>query len=99
MAATFEGARPDGLEGNELSIGFPADRTFNKRKAESPERREVLVTAIHVVTGKMLRPTYDLLDEDAEEPADEAPAGQADGVTEEEALRRLKSEFDAEEVS
>ncbi|HWC08262.1 MAG TPA: hypothetical protein VG458_04355, partial [Solirubrobacterales bacterium] len=99
LAATFEGARPDGLDGDELSIGFPPDRTFNKRKAESPERREVLVTAIHVVTGRMLRPTYDLLDENAEPAADAAPADQADGVDEEELLRRLKSEFDAEEVS
>jgi DNA polymerase III subunit gamma/tau len=99
LAATFEGARPDGLDGDELSIGFPPDLSFNKRKAESPERREVLITAIHVVTGKMLRPTYDFLDEDAEPAADAAPAGQADGVDEDEALRRLKSEFDAEEVS
>ena len=98
LAATFEGARPDGLEGDELSIGFPADRNFNKRKAESPERREVLITAIHVVTGHMLRPTYDLLDEDAEEPPAADAAG-TDGVDEDEALRRLKSEFDAEEVS
>ena len=98
LAATFEGARPDGLEGDELSIGFPGDRTFNKRKAESPERREVLVTAIHVVTGHMLRPTYDLLDEDAPEPRAPDAAG-TDGVDEDEALRRLKSEFDAEEVS
>jgi len=98
LAATFEGARPDGLEGDELSIGFPADLSFNKRKAESPERREVLVTAIHAVTGRMLKPTYDFLDEDAE-PVAEVPAAEADGVDEDEALRRLKSEFDAEEVS
>lgn len=98
LAATFEGARPDGLDGDQLSIGFPPDRTFNKRKAESPERREVLVTAIHAITGKMLRPTYDLLDEDAEEP-EPAGAAKPDGVDEEELLRRLKSEFDAEEVS
>jgi hypothetical protein len=59
----------------------------------------VLVTAIHVVTGHMLRPSYDLLDEDAEPELADAPAGQADGVDEDEALARLKSEFDAEEVS
>ncbi len=99
LAATFEGARPDGLDGDELSIGFPADRTFNKRKAESPERREVLITAIHAVTGKMLRPTYDLLDEDAPPEAPPADAAKPDGVDEQELLRRLNSEFDAEEVS
>ncbi len=98
LAATFEGARPDGLEGEELSIGFPAELGFNKRKAEGPERREALVAALQDVTGHALRPTYDFLDEDAPSPRP-ADAGPADGVDEEEALRRLKSEFDAEEVS
>jgi hypothetical protein len=98
LAATFEGARPDGLDGEDLSIGVPPDRAFNKRKAEGPDRREALIAALRDVTGHSLRPTYDFLDEDAEPPAD-APAGEAAGVTEEEALERLKSEFDAEEVS
>jgi hypothetical protein len=97
LAATFEGVQPDGLEGEELSIGFPRDKTFNKRKAESPERREALIEALKEVTGHELRPTYDLLDEEAE-PQDE-DAGKADGVDEQELLERLKSEFDAEEVS
>ncbi len=98
LAATFEGARPDGLDGDELSIGFPPDLGFNKRKAEGPDRREALVAALKDVTGHTLRPTYDFLDEDAAPPAPE-PAGQAAGVDEDEALERLKSEFDAEEVS
>jgi DNA polymerase III subunit gamma/tau len=100
LAATFDGARPDGLEGDELSIGFPADRTFNKKKAEAPDRREALIAALKDVTGQAFRPTYDLLGEGAEPaPAAEESAAQADGVDEEELLRRLKSEFDAEEVS
>ncbi|MBK5218232.1 MAG: DNA polymerase III subunit gamma/tau [Thermoleophilia bacterium] len=99
LAATFEGVRPDGLEGDELSIGFPPDKTFNKRKAEAPERREALIAALVAVTGHTLRPTYDLLDGEAPEPQTGEDAGKADGVSEEELLRRLKSEFDAEEVS
>jgi hypothetical protein len=100
LAATFEGVQPDGLDGEELSIGFPRDKTFNKRKAESPERREALMAALKDVTGHELRPTFDLLEESAEPEAEEAPAaGQADGVDEQELLERLKSEFDAEEVS
>ncbi len=98
LAATFEGARPDGLDGDDLSIGFPPDRAFNKRKAEGPDRREALIAALKDVTGHGLRPTYDFLDEDAAPPEPEG-AGRAAGVTEEEALERLKSEFDAEEVS
>lgn len=99
LAATFEGVRPDGLEGEELSIGFPPDKTFNKRKAEAPERRDALIAALVAVTGQTLRPTYDLLDGEAPEPEADEDAGKADGVDEEELLRRLKSEFDAEEVS
>ncbi|MGE0066970.1 MAG: DNA polymerase III subunit gamma/tau [Solirubrobacterales bacterium] len=105
LAATFEGVRPDGLEGDTLSIGFPPDKTFNKRKAEGPERREALVAALVAVTGKTLRPTYDLLDAEVDESSPAEPgaggadAGRTDGVDEEELLRRLKSEFDAEEVS
>ncbi len=99
LAATFEGVRPDGLEGEELSIGFPPDKTFNKRKAEAPERREALIAALVAVTGQTLRPTYDLLDGEAPEPEAGEDADKADGVDEEELLRRLKSEFDAEEVS
>jgi DNA polymerase-3 subunit gamma/tau len=99
LAATFDGARPDGLEGDQLSIGFPADRNFNKRKAESPERREALVAALLEVTGQTLRPTYDLLAAEAEPPAADGATEKADGVDEQELLQRLKSEFDAEEVS
>ncbi len=98
LAATFDGVRPDGLEGEELSIGFPPDKTFNKRKAEAPDRREALIAALREVTGRALRPTYDVLDGETPEPVG-GDAGKADGVDEEELLRRLKSEFDAEEVS
>jgi len=38
LAATFEGARPVGMGEGGPEIGFPADASFNKRKAESPER-------------------------------------------------------------
>jgi DNA polymerase III subunit gamma/tau len=99
LAATFEGARPVALDEGGLSIGFPADKTFNKKKAEAPERREAVGAAFESVSGQALRPTYVLLEdgEPAEgEPAPPAKAG--DDVNEEELLARLKSEFDAEEV-
>lgn len=96
LAATFEGARPVSLDDDGLKIGFPADKTFNKRKAESPERREALAAAFVAVAGQELRPTYVLLDEESAEPAAEAEAGAADHN---ELVERLKSEFNAEEVS
>ena len=101
LAATFEGARPVEFGEEGLKIGFPADKTFNKRKAESPERREAVAAAFEAVAGKALKPSYVLLDGE-EEPAaqpDGEPAAKGEGFDEEELLERLKSEFDAEEVS
>ena len=101
LAATFEGARPVEFGEEGLKVGFPADKTFNKRKAESPERREAVAAAFEAVAGQALKPSYVLLDGE-EEPAPQ-PEGEAeakgDGVDEDELLERLKSEFDAEEVS
>jgi DNA polymerase-3 subunit gamma/tau len=96
LAATFEGAKPIGLDGDALGIGFPADSTFNKRKAEAPEKRDQLAEALEAVLGARLRPVYVSLDGDA----DSGAGAKAPEELDEEALvERLKSEFDAEEVS
>jgi DNA polymerase III subunit gamma/tau len=102
LAATFEGAYPVAFDADGLQIGFPPDKTFNKRKAESPERRDAVAAAFEVVAGQALRPSYVLLEAAAEVPVDEAapaPAAADEKMDEEELLARLKSEFDAEEVS
>jgi DNA polymerase III subunit gamma/tau len=96
LAATFDGARPVSYDDSGLQIGFPAEMTFNKKKADSPERRDTLAAAFAAVTGVGLRPTFVLLDGDA--PPD-TPAPGSEEIDEEELLERLKSEFDAEEVS
>ena len=96
LAATFEGARPVRFGDEGLQIGFPPDMTFNKRKADSPERRDTVAAAFAAVTGQGLRPSYVLLDGEA--PPD-TPAPGSEEIDEEELLERLKSEFDAEEVS
>jgi DNA polymerase-3 subunit gamma/tau len=97
LAATFEGARPTSFDGAGLQIGFPAEMTFNKKKADSPERRDTLAAAFAAVTGVGLRPTYVILTE--EEAPPDTPAPGSEEIDEEELLERLKSEFDAEEVS
>ncbi|MEX2105292.1 MAG: DNA polymerase III subunit gamma/tau, partial [Solirubrobacterales bacterium] len=102
LAAFFEEARPAGFEAAEMvvEVSFPASATFNKRKAETPENRERVAEALQAVTGQSLKPTYVLLDgEDPGQEASEAPAAKDDDLDEEELLERLKSEFDAEEVS
>jgi DNA polymerase-3 subunit gamma/tau len=98
LAATFEGARPTSFDGAGLQIGFPAEMTFNKKKADSPERRDTLAAAFAAVTGVGLRPAYVLLSEDEAPAPPDTPAPGSDEVDEEELLERLKSEFDAEEV-
>ena len=101
LAATFEGARPVELDDGGLKVGFPADKTFNKRKAESPERREAVAAAFESVIGQSLRPAYVLLEEEAVEEAEAEsgdPPPEAGGVDHEALVERLKSEFDAEEV-
>jgi hypothetical protein len=103
LAAFFEEARPVGFDdaGSTVEIAFPAGASFNKRKAEAPEQRERVAEALKAVTGEDIKPTYVILDAEETAAGDEQPATAAadDGVDEEELLRRLKSEFDAEEVS
>jgi hypothetical protein len=103
LAAFFEEARPVGFDdaGSVVEIAFPASATFNKRKAETPEQRERVAEALKAVTGESLTPTYVLLDGEESSPQEPAaPAAAADDVVDEqELLERLKSEFDAEEVS
>jgi DNA polymerase-3 subunit gamma/tau len=94
LAATFEGARPVAMDGDELKIGFPADSTFNKRKAEAPDKREQFAAAIEAVAGTRLRPVYVLFD-GVGAGAEPEPSGDVDHDA---LVEKLKSEFNAEEV-
>ncbi len=94
LAATFDGARPVGFEDGTLTVGFPPDLNFNKRKAESPERRDAVAAAFEVVVGTALKPVYATLEE-GEAPPDTAAPGTVD---EDAILEQLKSTFNAEEV-
>jgi len=97
LAAFFEGARPIAVDTGAatVTIGFPVGAGFNKRKAEAPEQRERVAESLQAVTSHRLRPVYVLLDGDSEEGSDEEDQGADEG----DLLERLKSEFDAEEVS
>jgi DNA polymerase-3 subunit gamma/tau len=103
LAATFDGARPTSFDDEGLTIGFPPDQPFNKRKAESPDRRQALIDAFTAVTGEGVSPRYVLLEEDDAGPVEAAapPDTPAPGekVDEDELLDRIMSEFDAKEVN
>jgi hypothetical protein len=94
LAATFDGARPVGVGEGALTIGFPAELTFNKRKAEAKDKREQMTEALLAVAGAELRPVYVLLDGDAEPEAGES----GEDMGHEALVEKLKSEFNAEEV-
>jgi hypothetical protein len=96
LAVCLDGTRPVSFSDEGLQVGFPPEMTFNKKKADSPDRRDTVAAAFAAVTGTGLRPAYVLLDGEA--PPD-TPAPGSDEVDEEQLLERLKSEFDAEEVS
>jgi hypothetical protein len=97
LAAIFEGARPVAFDAQErtLKIGFPAASTFNKRKAEAPDKRELVVKALNTVAGENLRPVYVLLDGEGGAES----SGAAEEIDEDALVERLKNEFNAEEVS
>jgi DNA polymerase-3 subunit gamma/tau len=95
LAATFEGARPVAADEDGPRIGFPADRTFNKKKAEAPERREAVAAAFAAVVGRPLKPSYVTLEGEA--PPD-VPAPGREEIDEDEIVEKVKSEFGAEEV-
>jgi DNA polymerase-3 subunit gamma/tau len=104
LAATFDGARPTGFDEEGLTIGFPPDQPFNKRKAESPDRRQALIDAFVAVTGEAMAPRYVLLEEGDTPPPPAAappdtPAPGSGEIDEDELLDRLISEFDAKEVN
>ncbi|HET8954784.1 MAG TPA: DNA polymerase III subunit gamma/tau [Solirubrobacterales bacterium] len=96
LAGALEGARPVSFGEAGLEVGFPPDMTFLKRNADSPEKRDTVAAAMAAVTGVGLRPTYVLLEGEA--PPD-TPAPGSEGIDEDRVLEKLKSEFDAEEVS
>jgi DNA polymerase III subunit gamma/tau len=97
LAATFEGARPVGFDagGHSVTVGFPADHTFNKRKAEAPDKREQMAAALETVLGEKLRPAYTVLDGEEASPQVDVAEGEVDH---EALVQKVKSEFDAEEV-
>ncbi len=97
LAATFEGARPVSLDEEGLKVGFPADSTFNKRKAEAPDKRELMADALEDVLGERMRPAYVLLDGESEDPGP-VPDGGEDQLDHDAFAEKLKSEFNAEEV-
>jgi DNA polymerase III subunit gamma/tau len=88
IGAALAAARPVGLEGSRLTVAFPTDASFVKKKAEG--NRELVQRALRGLTGQSLTVVYELRE-------DAAPGGPV-LLGEEELIERLRAEFAAEEV-
>jgi DNA polymerase-3 subunit gamma/tau len=91
LASVLADARPVSLTEEDVTLAFPSDRAFYKRKAEQDDNRRTTAEALRAVIGTTLRLRYELRD-DADLPA------AADGLSQEELVKRLVEEFDAQEV-
>ncbi len=88
LGAAIGAAQPSALDGDRLTIAFPADAAFVKKKAEA--NREVLATAVRGLTGQSLALAFEL--------SDEASAGAQSTLDHEQLIERLRAEFAAEEI-
>jgi DNA polymerase-3 subunit gamma/tau len=96
LSTVYAAARPLAVDAEQavLKVGFPPSAAFNKRKAEAQANRDRFAEAVRTIVGQSLRPVYVLLDS---EPEGEGDNGNDPGLSEEELIERIKSEFDAEE--
>jgi DNA polymerase III subunit gamma/tau len=88
LGAALGAARPVALEADRLTVAFPSDAAFVRKKAEA--NRELVAGAIRGLTGRPLAVAYELS-------AEARPAGPAT-LGEEELIERLRAEFGAEEI-
>jgi len=93
LAALLADARPVAAGPRELTLAFPADASFLKRKAEQDDHRRMAADAVRAVTGQALALRYELRDDVPEDGVAGAPV-----LSGGELVRRFQEEFDAEEI-
>jgi DNA polymerase III subunit gamma/tau len=89
LSAALSAATPTALEADRLTIAFPSDAAFVKKKAE--QGRELVAGAVRGLTGRAVSLNFELSDAVA------PPAGAAT-LDHEQLIERLRAEFGAEEV-
>ena len=98
LGALLVDARPVSVEGSDVTLAFPKSKAFAQRKAQQEDYRRATAEALRSVVGTSLNLRYELRDVAVPEDAPEgAPAPEA-GLSQEELVRRLVEEFDAQEV-
>jgi hypothetical protein len=92
LAAVIADARPVAVAGEELTVAFAPGAAFLKKKAEDQPNRAAVADALRQITGRPLRPCYELRDLPSED------GGGTVVLTPDEAFERFVAEFDAEEL-
>jgi DNA polymerase III subunit gamma/tau len=92
LGACIQDARPVEVTGEDLTVAFGAP--FLKKKAEKPDNRAVVTAALHDVTGRRWRLSYELHDGIGAADGDESAP-----LSEQEWVQRFIDEFDAEELA
>jgi DNA polymerase-3 subunit gamma/tau len=88
LSAALSAATPISLDSERLTIAFPADAAFVKKKAE--QGRDLVANAVRGITGQSLALAFELSDA-------ATPPGPAT-LDHEQLIERLRAEFGAEEV-
>ena len=93
-ASVLREAHPAGLEGDTLTIEFPASAAFHRQLAEDPKNAGLLVEALYEVTGRRLSLSFAVGENGGEAEREEhhGPPG------EDELYELVKETFDAREV-
>ncbi len=93
VASLLGDARPAALEGETLTLEFPATADFHRRQADEPKALGAIREALYEVTGHRLAVTLTVGE------ATEAEPGESESTVSEEALISMfKDTFDATEV-
>ena len=90
LSAALSAATPTALDADRLTIAFPSDAAFVKKKAE--QGRDLVARALRGLTGHAVSLNFELSD------AITPPAGAAT-LDHEQLIERLRAEFGAEESS
>jgi DNA polymerase-3 subunit gamma/tau len=88
VGACLDAARPQTLEGDRLTLAFPAMAGFSRKTVE--RNRELLQTSLRALTGHALGLEYAAGEDNVPE--------EPEALSEEELIERLKAEYGATEV-
>jgi DNA polymerase III subunit gamma/tau len=88
LSAALSAATPTALEADRLTVAFPADAAFVKKKAE--QGRDLVANAVRGITGQPLSLSFELSD------AARVPGPAT--LDHDQLIERLRAEFGAEEV-